>query len=128
MEKLTILKNRYGDFCDSIIECLSYKLHYNNRIIEMTTLTRNIEFTDKNVYEIVKFRFTKIKEFKFYEEKGSVNYVVVLGGNFLKIENTYIFDFIPWGENLTTLGDIRKSDFYIICEEFDFEFKQYFDV
>jgi len=127
MDNLAALIKRYGDFCDSTIESLSYKLHYIDRVITMTTLTRNIEFTDKNVYEIVTLKFTKIKEFKFYEEEGSINHIVVLGGDFLKIQNRYIFDFIPWGEHLTTLEDIRKSNYYIICEEFEFEFKEYVD-
>ena len=120
MDKLAALIKKYGPFCDVVIERLNYKLEYIENLIELEVIARNIEHSNFNVYENILIKFNKIKEFKFYESMGSTNHITVLDCNILRINGLYVFDFIPWGENLTDLDDIRKSNFYIICEDFEF--------
>ncbi|AYQ32281.1 hypothetical protein [Runella sp. SP2] len=120
MDKTVLFKKKYGSFCDVVIERLNYKLEYIENFMELEVIARNIEYSNFNVYENILIKFNKIKKFKFYESMGATNHITVLDCNILKISGLYVFDFIPWGENLTDLDEIRKSNFYIICEDFEF--------
>lgn len=118
MEKMELLISQYAKFDDAIIEKIIYNFHYREPNMEIYTITRNV--TNDRYDKVVLF-LMNVKEVRFIEPPS--NYKCVGDCNFFRKEGKYVFDFTPWSDSTTDLEETRNSKFYVICNDFSFEFE-----
>lgn len=115
-ENIEELIKNYGDFTDAkiskiVFEQIEYRtdiiLHLSSRLLSIS----NVQ------YDSIILKLNDAEEIKFIQKFQGENFNP-WAGNILRFEDKYIFDFSPFDENLKTVEEIKKSNFYIICKSF----------
>ncbi len=113
------LDKHYGDFTDAVISKIVFEqndygttavLHLSSRLVS----------TERNQYDSIVISFFNVEEIEFIQPFRGTSFRP-WAGNSLKFEDKYIFGFEPFNENLKSVEEIKKSNFYIICKSFVLE-------
>ncbi|MEA5459636.1 hypothetical protein VB796_11325 [Arcicella sp. LKC2W] len=113
LEELTM---HYGDFTDAKIYRIVFEQNEYRTDVVLHLSTRLLTSTQVQ-YDSIILKLIDAKDIKFIQHFQGENFYP-WAGNVLKFEDRYIFDFSPFDENLTSVEEIKKSNFYIICQNF----------
>ena len=113
MDKINSFLAAFFKLEDSVIRNFNYNLVDNK--IDLI-----IEAKDTyNKWKVLSITFKRIKEIKFTEVSTSNS--VIYNSVYDYIDKLgYVFDLSPYDTESKCLEDYRKSEFYIICEDFEF--------
>lgn len=117
MEKLNSFSSIFAKLEDSVIKKIQYDLDINK-------ICMLIEAKDNNgEWRILNMTFNKIKELKFEEIRSSNSVIYDSVFTLINDTNDYLFDFSPYTTEYDSSNDYKKSTFYMICKDFEFNFK-----